>query len=186
MHDGHQNQSGDHGHLKGGLPVDSPSSLTNWSAAMSGRQDKQWLSTLNANKMPLLAVAGVAVVLVLWLFFIDYSNKSDRAERSSNRQPNAESSKGAPSQLSEQSEIPSRFGVPRAPYDSGSNTQSSINQASFGTPAYSQPITARYASSGSPAPSQSFGAPATHFGEPQQNRPFKAHKPQPYRMTVTR
>lgn len=186
MHDGQRNQSGDHGHLKGGLSVDSPSSLTNWSAAMSGRQDKQWLSTLNANKMPLLAVAGVAVVLILWLFFIDYSNKSDRAERSSNRQPNAESSKGAPPQLSEQSEIPSPFGVPRAPYESSSNTQSSINQTSFGTPTYLQPTAAGYAPSGSPTPPQSFGAPATQFGEPQQNTSFKAHKPQPYRMIVTR
>lgn len=182
MSNGHQNHGGHHSHPGGALPANPPSSLVSWSAAMNGRRDNEWLKLFNANKMRLLWVSVIGLVLVMWLFFIDYSNKTDRAARTSNRQPNAESSKVQPMQLSATPVIPSSFGAPRTPSD---NFQPSPDQTSFGTPTFSQPAGGSYPSFTSVAPSQSFGTPESRFGQPQQNI-TSTHKPEPYRMVVTR
>lgn len=185
MQNGNQNHGGHHGNLNGGIQANPPSSLATWSTAMSGQKEKQWLKILKENKMRLIAVASIAVGLISWLFLIDYSNTHDRAERNSNRQLNAESSKGAPMQLSAtpvEGGVPSSFGAPRSPYESSGNSQPSLNQQSFGTPNFSQPAAGgSYPSSFSAGPSQSFGAPTT-----QQSVPSITHKPGPYRMVVTR
>ncbi len=206
QHHGHQNGHHQrHGHLNGGIPANSPASSVNWATAMNGTQEKRWIRELKASKLQLLAVAAIGMFFVMWLFVIDYSNRTDRAARASGSgysQSAAQAPAAMPMQQGDtansavmpnaveqtvlsQGNVPAAFGSPRSSYGASAASQDYSSQTPFGSPAVPQSAAGVYPSYNQGALPQSFQAPATQFGQPQQVR-TRSHTLERHRMVVNR
>jgi hypothetical protein len=206
QHPGHQNGHHQrHGHLNGGIPANSPASSVNWATAMNGTQEKRWIRELKASKLQLLAVAAIGMFFVMWLFVIDYSNRTDRAARASGsgysqsaaqapaampmQQVDTANSAVMPNAVEQnflsQGNVPAAFGSPRSSYGASAASQDYSSQTPFGSPAASQSAAGVYPSYNQSAMPQSFQAPATRFGQPQQNV-ARTHTLERHRMVVNR